>query len=172
MGLWANSVCIFNSIREHGQQSIRRLAERTGLSTSSVHRHTQAMARRDRHPESWWWETEESRNWLIRLVVATLFLFGLKRGVGAETISEFFSRLHLEAHVGCSPSALRSVMQTLEPTMVETAAAWEGAGVVDGETRPIIGAVDATFLQRMMLVFMDLASGCLLMEEVAMDRTY
>ena len=47
------------------------------------------------------------RNWLIRLVVATLLVFGLKRGVGAETLSEFFARLHLEAHVGCSPSALR-----------------------------------------------------------------
>jgi hypothetical protein len=32
--------------------------------------------------------------------------------------------------------------------------------------------VDETFLQRMMLVFMDLASGYLLMEEVAVDRTY
>jgi hypothetical protein len=172
MGLWAKSVLIFNAIRENGQQSIRRLAERTGLSKSSVHRHTQAMARRDRHPESWLWETEEGRNWLIRLVVATLFIFGLKRGVGAETISEFFSRLHLEAHVGCSPSALRRVMHTLEQTIVETAAAWEQEGVAHGEIRPIIGAVDETFLQRMMLVFMDLASGYLLMEEVAVDRTY
>ena len=89
MGLWAKSVVIFNAIREHGKQSIRSLADHTGLSKSSVHRHTQAMARRDCHPESWLWETPEGRNWLIRLVVATLFMFGLKRGVGAETLSEF-----------------------------------------------------------------------------------
>ena len=112
MGLWAKSVLIFNSICERGQQSVRRLAERTGLSKSSVHRHLQAINRRDRYPESALWETEAGRNWLIRLVVATLFVFGLKRGVGAETLSEFFVRLHLEAHVGCSPSALRSVMHT------------------------------------------------------------
>src|SRR5439155_17884360 len=97
MGFWDKSLRICNAIREHGKQSIRRLAERTGLSKSSVHRHTQAMARRDRHPESWLWETEEGRPWLLRLVVATLCVFGLKRGVGAETLSEFFSRLHLEA---------------------------------------------------------------------------
>jgi IclR helix-turn-helix domain len=114
MGLWTKSVLIFNAIREHGQQSIRRLAEQTGLSKSSVHRHLQAINRRDRYPESSFWETEAGRHWLIRLVVATLFVFGLKRGVGAETISEFFGRLHLEAHVGCSPSALRRVMHTLE----------------------------------------------------------
>jgi Family of unknown function (DUF6399)/IclR helix-turn-helix domain len=172
MGLWANSVLIFNSIREHGQQSVRRLAERTGLSKSSVHRHLQALNRRDRYSESSFWETEAGRAWLIRLVVATLFVFGLKRGVGAETLSEFFGRLHLEAHVGCSPSALRGVMRTLERIILDTAAAWEQEGIAHGEIRPIIGAVDETFLQRMMLVFMDLASGYLLMEEVAVDRTY
>jgi uncharacterized protein DUF6399/IclR-like helix-turn-helix domain-containing protein len=172
MGLWAKSVVIFNAIREHGKQSVRRLAERTGLSKSSVHRHLQAAKRRERYPESSFWETEEGRTWLIRLIVATLFVFGLKRGVGAETLSEFFGRLHLEGHVGCSPSALRSVMYTLERIILETAAAWEKEGVAHGEIRPVIGAVDETFLQRMMLVFMDLASGYLLMEEVAADRSY
>src|SRR6187200_3560475 len=114
MGLWAKSVAIINSIREYGQQSIRNLADRTGLSKSSVHRHLQAMDRRDRYPESSLWETPQGRTWLIRLVVATLLVFGLKRGVGAETLSEFFGHLRLEAHVGCSPSALRCVMHTLE----------------------------------------------------------
>ena len=166
------SIRIFNSIRDHSTQSIRQLARHTGLSKSSVHRHTQAMARRDRYPESWLWETPAGRNGLIRLVVATLFMFGLKRGVGAETISEFFGRLHLETHVGCSPSALRSVMQTLEQRILATAAAWEQQGMAQGEIRPIIGAVDETFLQRMILVFMDLASGYLLMEEMAVNRTY
>lgn len=172
MGLWAKSVLIFNAIREQGQQSVRRLAERTGLSKSSVHRHLQAINRRDRYPEAAFWETEAGRNWLIRLVVATLFVFGLKRGVGADTLSEFFGRLHLEAHVGCSPSAQRRVMHTLERIILDTAAAWEQAGVAHGEIRPIIGAVDETFLQRLMLVFMDLASGYLLMEAVAVDRPY
>ena len=114
MGLWAKSVVIFNTIREHGKQSIRRLADRTGLSKSSVHRHLQAMDRRDRSPESSLWETPAGHAWLSRLVVATLLVCGLKRGVGAETIRAFFSRLRLEAHVGCSPSALRHVLHTLE----------------------------------------------------------
>jgi hypothetical protein len=172
MGLWAKSVVIINSIREHGKQSIRSLAERTGLSKSSVHRHLQAIDRRDRHPESWFWETEAGRTWLIRLVVAPLFVFGLKRGVGAETLSEFFGRLRLDSHVGCSPSALRTVMHMLERLLLETAAAWEKEGIAHGEIRPLIGAVDETFLQRMMLVFMDLATGYLLMEEVAADRSF
>jgi DNA-binding transcriptional ArsR family regulator len=172
MGLWAKRISIFNAIREHGKQSIRSLADRTGLSKCSVHRHLQAMAHRDRYPESPLWETEAGRTWLIRLVVATLLVFGLKRGVGAETLSEFFGRLRLDAHVGCSPSALRHVMHMLERLLLETAAAWEKEGIAHGEIRPVIGAVDETCLQRMMLVFMDLATGYVLMEEVATDRSF
>ncbi len=172
MGFWAKSLLIFNSFCDNAKQSIRQVAHQTGLSKSSVHRLKQAIDRRARHPESWFWETEEGRSWLIRLVVAVLYIFGLKRGVGAETISEFFAHLRLETHVGCSPSALRGVMQALEQVILETAAAWEHKGIADGEVRPIIGAVDETFLERLMLVFMDLVSGYLLVEEVADDRTY
>ena|ERR1700730_3901453 len=172
MGVWAKSLQIFKCLCDNGKQSVRRIAHKTGFSKSSVHRLQQAREHRDTHPESWWWETEEGRCWLIRLVVATLYTFGLKRGVGAETISEFFGRLRLETHVGCSPSALRGVMQGLEQVLLETAEAWEHDGIAAGEVRPIIGAVDETFLERMMLVFMDLVSGYLLFEEVAEDRSY
>src|SRR5919202_3444095 len=172
MGLWAKSVAIINSIREYGKQSIRNLADCTGFSKSSVHRHLQAMDRRDRYPESSLWETPEGRAWLIRLVGATLFEFGLKRGVGAETLSEFCSRLHLEEQVACSPHTLRTVLHLLERLILEITAAWEKDGIAHGEIRPVIGAVDETFLQQMMLVFMDLATGYLLVEEVAADRSY
>ncbi len=53
-------------------------------------------------------------------------------------------------------------MHTLERIILETAAVWEQEGIAHGEIRPIIGAVDETLLQRMMLVFMDLASSYLL----------
>jgi len=148
------------------------MAHKTGVSKSSVHRLQQAMERRDRHPESWWWETEEGRHWLTRLVVATLYTFGLKRGVGMDTLSAFFARLRLETQVGCSPSALRGVMEALAITMVETAGAWEQDGVAAGEVRDMIGAVDETCLAQMMLVFQDVPTGYIVQEEGANDRTY
>ena len=172
MTFWAKSLRVFNCLCEHGRQSVRQIAHKTGFSKSSVHRLQQAIARRGRHPESWLWETEDGRQWLTRLVVATLYTFGLKRGVGLETISEFCVRLHLETQVGCSPSALRGIMQTLEATIMQTTAAWEQEGIAAGEMREIIGAVDETFFERMMLVFQDLTTGYLLREEVADDRTF
>jgi len=105
-------------------------------------------------------------------VVAPLSTFGLKRGVGVDTISELFSRLHLATQVGSSPGALRSLMQALEQTIVETGQAWEKEGTAGGDLLEIIGAVDETFLEQMLLVFLDLPSGYVLLEEAADDRRY
>jgi len=172
MGFWAKSLLVFNCFYHDAKQSIRDVARQTGLSKSSVHRLKQAILRRDRHPESWFWETDEGQQWLIRLVIATLYTFGLKRGVGAETLSEFLLRLGLQNQMGCSPSALRHLMQVLEQAILETTQGWELDGIAQGQIGPIIGAVDETFLERLMLVFMDLSSGYLLIEEPAEDRTY
>src|SRR2546428_13305501 len=48
---------IFKGLCDHGRQSVRRMALRTGLSKSSVPRLTQAMERRGVHPESGLWAT-------------------------------------------------------------------------------------------------------------------
>jgi DNA-binding IclR family transcriptional regulator len=90
MRFWDKSLRIFNCLCHHGKQSVRRIAQQTGCSKSSVHRLTQAMERRGRHPESWLWETEEGRRWLTRLVIATLYTFGLKRGVGGGHAERVF----------------------------------------------------------------------------------
>lgn len=172
MGFWAKSLRIFKCLCDHGTLSIRQLAQRTDVAKSSVHRLKQAMERRDIHPESWVWETEVGHQWLLRLIVATLYTFGLKRGVGLDTMSEFFTRLRLARQVGCSPSALRQVMQVLETALLETAGRWEKDGVAAGEVREIIGAVDETFLEQMILGFQDVRTGYIVQEEVADDRTY
>ena len=92
-------------------------------------------------------------------MVATLSTCGLTRGVGVDTISELFSRLHLATQVGSAPGALRSLMQALEQTIVETGQAWEQEGTAGGDLLEILGAVDETFLEQMLLVFLDLPRG-------------
>lgn len=172
MGFWAKSRLVFNFFRDHNKASLRQVADQTGLPKSSVHRLKQAMARRNQHPESAFWESEAGSQWLIRLVIAVLYFFGLGRGVGAETMSAFFASVHVDHHLGCSPSTLRSLLGRLEALIVETTTTWEREGIAHGSVGPIVGAVDETFLEHMMLVFMDLVSGYVLLEEVAEDRTY
>jgi hypothetical protein len=172
MGFWDKSLRVFNCLCDNATQSVRRLAQQTGLSKSSVHRLTQAMERRDSYPASWCWETAAGRPWLTRLGVAMLSTFGLKRGVGLDTMSEFFARLRLDTPVGCSPSALRGVRQTLATALLETAGRWEKDGVRASEVREIIGAVAETFLPQRRLVFQDVPTGDMVQDAVADDRSY
>ena len=67
MGFWDKSLRIFKSLCDNGTQGVRRIAQQTGLSKSSVHRLKQAMERRNSHPKSWFWETADGRQWLTRL---------------------------------------------------------------------------------------------------------
>jgi hypothetical protein len=109
MGFWDKSLLIFKCLCDNGRQGVRRIAQQTGLSKSSVHRLSQAMERRDVHPESWLWETEDGRRWLTRLVVATLYTFGLTRGVGLDTISTFWLFDNLWAYGGKAISEANSI---------------------------------------------------------------
>ena len=133
MGFWAKSLRIFNSFCDNAQQSIRHVAHQTGFSKSSVHRLTQALERRNSHPESWFWETADGRAWWTRLVVATLSTCGLTRGVGLDTRSAFVARRPLETQVGCAPAALRGALPALEAARLEPAAAREKDGGASGE---------------------------------------
>ena|SRR5439155_19324820 len=87
-------------------------------------------------------------------------------------MSEFCACLRLEQHVGCSPSTWRAMMEKLALLILATTEAWEREGIAQGQIGPIVGSVDETFVERMMVVFMDLVSGYVLREEGADDRTY
>jgi hypothetical protein len=63
-------------------------------------------------------------------------------------------------------------MQALETARLETAGRWEQDGGATGEMREIIGAVDETFFEQMILIFQDGATGDIVQEEVAAERTY
>lgn len=155
---------------EYGEQTCRRLAEQLGCSKSSVHRHEQARKKRDQHPESWFWETEEGYAWLHCFVHATIYMFAIRRSVGAGHLSEYFALLRIDMHVGISESALRKlihVMENLIPVFQEMCEAQQA-----GTARKAVLAGDETFFDSVLLVLIELTSGYLLIEESADDRSY
>ena len=69
------------------------------------------------------------------------------------------------------PSPMRSAASWKAPLKPMTSTILRPQGPGQAGRDQIIGAVDETFLERMILVFMDLATGYLVLEEVADDRT-
>lgn len=110
-------------IKTKSTQGIESIAAAIGISKSSVHRHQQAIARRNQYPESSLWETAAGSAWLLRLVVGVVYHFGIKHGVGAESLSAFFKAVQLDTHVGSSASALRQLKHRLQQAIVAYEAA-------------------------------------------------
>ena len=158
-------------LREQGRTALRIIAEATGLSRSSVHRHQQAIERAEQHPESGWWDSAVGYQWLVRLVIAVVYHFGIKQGVGAESLSAFFKAIQVDTHVASSPTSLRQLKHRVEAAIVdygevqaEQCEPTEGQGVWLGG--------DETFFGLPILVLMELASGFIFTEVETEDRTY
>jgi hypothetical protein len=115
------------------------LAAATGISKSAVHRHQKAIARRNCYPESSWWETEVGSALLKRLVLGMVYYFGIKQGVGSKALSEFLQGLHLEQHVGCSPSCLNGLKQSLRDGICAYEASQKEACVLPPRWRDLCG---------------------------------
>jgi Family of unknown function (DUF6399) len=158
-------------VKEKSAAGIAAIAEATGLSKSSVHRHQQAIARRNQYPESEWWETAAGSAWLKRLVIGSLFFFGLKHGIGVGEVSQFLRALRLELQVGCSPSALATLKQHRQEAIVAYEAAQaEHCQPHAGQGIGVGG--DEVFFGLPVLVLAELASGYVLTEVQCEDRSY
>ncbi len=165
---------VFANIIEFGQRSLRKIAQATGLSKSSVARSLVSMDKRNKYPESYLWETEAGQAWLRILVIATLYEFGLKGNQGADRMAGFFKRIRVHTHVGISPSALRTMVKHIEVALVEFQQKQEVEQAQQGgEKREIVASGDETwFDDKLVLVLMDLVSGYLILEEEAENRSH
>ena len=105
------------------------------------------------------------------MVFAALYQFGLKSGVGAETLSQFFKTIRIDKHVGVSPTVLREQITKIEILLPQFQAECENS--IAKQTRKIVAGLDETFFgEFMILVLMDLRSGYLVLEEITEDRCF
>ena len=165
------SHALLRQIESKTKQSVRALGKLIGRSKSSVSRLWRAQVRRNLHPESALWETEQGAAWLRLLSVAVLYKFGIQHHVGADALSDFFKMIRINTHVGVSAGAVLSQLQRMEevlPTFQQQCEASAPLG-----TRKAVLAADETFFSQMMiLVLMDLSSGYLVLESIENDRSF
>jgi hypothetical protein len=175
MGLRQRCQKVYQATKKLGIKSVRALARATNFSKSSVHRLRQRIKRRHQEPESAFWETPEGFEWLRLLVVATIYIFGIKQGVGSEVLSEFFHLLRLNRQVGVSPTALRQLEAKVRSEILTYQELQYQQIKQSPPHREIIGGADETFfpgVSGIVLVLMDLVSGYVLLEQKTSDRKY
>lgn len=163
---------VFQAGYQLGKNSFRRLAKKTNLSKSSVHRLYHRIVNRNHYPESPLWETEAGQKWLRLLVLATIFVFALQGGIGCERLSQFFNLLRLKRHIGVSPTALRRLRAQMESAIIDyQQQQHEVIGKIASEVEVCVAA-DETFFDQVILVMLDLPSGYIFVEEITENCQY
>jgi len=158
---WQEATCL----------SLRAIAQSTGISKSSVHRHLRTKSRQQQYPETYLWETEAGEKWLRLLVFGVIYCFGIKGGIGVGSLSAFFHLLHLEQHIGCSPSAIAKLETQIKIKII----AYEQEQSKGYQSEKAIGicvGADETFFGLPILVAVELASGFIFSEAICENRTY
>ena len=130
---------------------------------SSVHRHRHGINRRNQYPESsFWGKTEAGYQWLLRLVFGC-YHFGIKQGVGAESLSEFIQAMHLDTHVASSASSLRQLKHRVNHASLDYET-FQSEHCQPSEGQGICVGADETFFGLPVLVLLELASGYIFIE--------
>lgn len=165
------SHALLRQIEDKGKQSVRALGNLIHRSKSSVSRLWRAQVRRNLHPESAFWETEQGSTWLRLLILAVLYKFGIQHHVGADALSDFFKMIRINTHVGVSPSAMLNQLKRMEELLPTFQQQCE-ASIPPGTRKAVLAADETFFSQMMILVLMDLSSGYLVLESIENDRSF
>lgn len=159
------------AIKSHGRKSLSKLAQLTGETKSSVHRQIKKINSRSKITGAEFFETFDGEMWLRRLVLAATLVFGLQGNIGEDRLALFFTIINVTSFVGVSASSmgrlknkmmkmLQIYQKELQPTLDNLA----------GHLSIVAGA-DETFFDRLLiLLFMDLISGYICLEEAAENR--
>ena len=162
---------IVTALGKPDKLTYEQLAKEANTSKSSAFRQVKGIQRRNVYPESVLWEHEDGHEWIRRHFFATLLIFGVQHGIGADTLSEYFKVLRLDTHIGVSPTPIRTRLSQLQDAIIRFQKEVEQN--YKDAFKEVIGAADETFFcNALILVFMDLSSGYLILEDIADDRSF
>jgi len=159
------------SIFSNRQKTVRLTAESTLTPKSTVHYHFQQGEKRNQHPESSFWETQAGNSFLVRLVVATLYTFCIKGGIGAGRVHEFFEFIRIGTHVAISETTILQIIKEIEGLILDYKKAKEAKIKSQVKEIKLILGVDETWFDKMYLVCQELSSGYIFFETAAPNRS-
>lgn len=163
----------FEKIKQIGKQSIAKLSRQTSQSKSSTYRQMNIIKSRSSQVCADFFQTKTGYDWMIRLILAALFIFGIKFNIGADTLSIFFSLINLDIYVGLSAASINRLEAHIRELLKRYEAELKPTLDKLATEKDLLGGADETFFERfMVIVFMDLPSGFLFNEKIAKDRTF
>jgi hypothetical protein len=159
------------SIFKRKDKSVREISKEISLPKSTVHYNLTQTKVRQQKSGSEFWDTEEGYRWSIKVVVSTIYFFGVKGGFGAGKLKDFFEILNLSTHMGISETTILKIIKQIENLLIEYGDAKSKEIKSKVKEIELILGVDETWFDSMLLVCQELQSGFIFCEEPAKDRS-
>ena len=164
---------LYDYIKEGKKAPYRKLAGIFKTSATSIFRRIRRIKSRSHITGAEFFESENGQEWLIKLVVAIVMVFGIMCNIGAERLSLFFSLLSITAFIGVSARSIGRIEEVIECAIEEYRIAYDEKIKKAASNIDIIAGADETFFKDLMvLVLMDVNSGFILCEKLENDRKH
>ena len=128
---------------------------------------------KNKYAESAYWESEAGQTFLLRLIVSTLYTFGIKAGVGAGRLEEFLEHIRISTHVGISERSILRLVRKIELSILKYQKLQEQdlekAQAYSKDLKVVLG-LDETWVDEMLLVCQDLNSGYLFLKTLQQNE--
>lgn len=166
---------ITNNNRVAKGESLRAAAKSVNSTRSTVHYQEQRKQKRMAASGTDQWDTAWGQWYLKRMIISTIYTFGIKGGLGSERISEHFKHLQLEGVAAVSESSIQRLTKEIETnilwykTLQEEGLKKEARAELK-ELKVVLG-LDETWLDKMLLVCQELTSGYLFLKSRAKEET-
>lgn len=161
--------------RDNQDESLRQTSNSIGVPKSTVHYHEQRRNKRIESSGTDQWETAWGQWYLKRMIISTIYTFGIKGGVGSARISEHFGHLQLEGIGAVSESSIQRLTKEIEGNILwykqlQEAGLQEESRQEMEELKVVLG-LDETWLDEMLLVCQELTSGYIFLKKQAKNET-
>lgn len=162
-----------NLLKSNPDSSQRMIARAIEMPSSTFNDQTRAQKLRNQYAESAYWESESGQNFLRRLVVSTLYTFGIKAGIGCARIEEFFEHIRLYTHIGISESSILRLVKEIELSILKYKTLQEQdleLSQAYSQGLQVVLGLDETWIDEMLLVCQDLVSGYLFLKNAPLNE--
>jgi len=165
-----NLVKKIQNIFKRQEDTVRQISLETGIPKSTVQYHKGKLSNRVAASGTDFWETEAGMNFIIRLVVGTVYMFALKSGNGAGRLREFFELLEIQRYAGVSETTILKIIKQVEGLILSYKKAVEANMLEKAGSIQVILGVDETWFDKMYLVCQELSSGYIVFESESEKR--
>ena len=152
-------------------KSLRKIAGEINIPKSTVYYNLQQMKNRQLQAGTDFWDTDFGYDFLIRLVISTIYSFAVKGGFGAGKLKSYFEMLNIGTHIAISETTILKIIKQIEELILEYNASKTTEIKSKVKEIELILGVDETWFDKMLLVCQELQSGFIFCEESAEDRS-